>query len=825
MRVQIIWLLGLFVFTGCGGGEEAKSTATGTSAAPVAQDSPAGDEPQVPAADAARPPEPTALASDSALHEQPGEGQPAPSERPEPGAATPAPAATGVGVDGAAAARATGETTDLSYIDSKFVAGVVAHPRQILESKFGKAFVAGVLRPEDYEEAAANLEEAFGVRPESIDQAAVLMTEDTIARSAGIPLDDGAGNAASEVALKLQLKNIALAFHNYHDAYNKFPDANDHVSWRVRILPFLEEAELHQQFDLDQPWDGEQNKKLIAKMPDIFRAPGVDEPGKTSIHVFVGKDAPFDGEVGLRSVIDGTSNTVLVAVAGPDKAVEWTRPGGLKIDKENPIRAFGKIQGDAVPVAMMDGSVTRIPKDADPATVIGMLTHAGGEIVPVDAIRNGARGPDPRQNPTLVVHCNRSIDQQKAVTTLTQGFGEAVEKTGNGQPYFDAGGYAVWFPDDKTLVATQAELLPRLMANRGDDSKLRKMISKHAGADVLACADTAGMPEVFKALLEQAPVPPNVREIVAANLVLDVSSTSHPLALAVVSVSNEQSAAGLFAMLNGSIMMMQQQLNPANAPPEAAAVLEVVQGLLKDTKLVQDGSDLVYRVPKPDDYDKFVTGLDPLFRQLGEAVQGARGAAERMSRMNNMKQIGLAFHNHHDVYNTFGAADGSTGDGGRKSGLSWRVHLLPFMEEAELYSRFKLDEPWDSEHNKALIAEMPEVFKVPGVDEPGKTSIHVIVGKGAPFGDGMTPLRIRDITDGTSNTILAVVAGADTADVWTKPGGLTLNQDDPIRTLGKVGETIIALFADGSVQNISRDVDATVLRRLLMHRDGEPVDF
>ena len=89
----------------------------------------------------------------------------------------------------------------------------------------------------------------------------------------------------------------------------------------------------------------------------------------------------------------------------------------------------------------------------------------------------------------------------------------------------------------------------------------------------------------------------------------------------------------------------------------------------------------------------------------------------------------------------------------------------------------------------------------------------------------MTPLRIRDITDGTSNTILAVVAGADTADVWTKPGGLTLNQDDPIRTLGKVGETIIALFADGSVQNISRDVDATVLRRLLMHRDGEPVDF
>jgi hypothetical protein len=61
---------------------------------------------------------------------------------------------------------------------------------------------------------------------------------------------------------------------------------------------------------------------------------------------------------------------------------------------------------------------------------------------------------------------------------------------------------------------------------------------------------------------------------------------------------------------------------------------------------------------------------------------------------------------------------------------------------------------WDSETNKTLIEKMPDVFKTPGVDESGLTSMHVFMGDNAPFGDGKKPTRIRDITDGTSNTLL-----------------------------------------------------------------------
>ena len=65
---------------------------------------------------------------------------------------------------------------------------------------------------------------------------------------------------------------------------------------------------------------------------------------------------------------------------------------------------------------------------------------------------------------------------------------------------------------------------------------------------------------------------------------------------------------------------------------------------------------------------------------------------------------------------------------GKKTGLSWRVYLLPFVDQAQLYNQFNMDEDWDSPHNKALIEQMPDVFKVEGVDKPGHTSVHVFTG-------------------------------------------------------------------------------------------------
>ena len=128
-----------------------------------------------------------------------------------------------------------------------------------------------------------------------------------------------------------------------------------------------------------------------------------------------------------------------------------------------------------------------------------------------------------------------------------------------------------------------------------------------------------------------------------------------------------------------------------------------------------------------------------LARDAGLPVEDDDPAAEAippnsspLTTKNNLQMIGLAFHNHHDLYSKFPKAGGpAEATDTNKDGLSWRVQLLPYLDEGELYREFHLDEPWDSDHNRTLIERMPAVFAVDGVEEPGKTSIHVFTSQEA----------------------------------------------------------------------------------------------
>src|ERR1700731_3796855 len=100
-----------------------------------------------------------------------------------------------------------------------------------------------------------------------------------------------------------------------------------------------------------------------------------------------------------------------------------------------------------------------------------------------------------------------------------------------------------------------------------------------------------------------------------------------------------------------------------------------------------------------------------LIALLLPAVQSAREAARRAQCTNNLKQIGLAFHNYHSANNAFPRAAITDKQG--KPVLSWRVAILPYIEQQELYKKFKRDEPWDSPHNKALLKEVPTTYVCP----------------------------------------------------------------------------------------------------------------
>ena len=139
--------------------------------------------------------------------------------------------------------------------------------------------------------------------------------------------------------------------------------------------------------------------------------------------------------------------------------------------------------------------------------------------------------------------------------------------------------------------------------------------------------------------------------------------------------------------------------------------------------------------------------------------------------------------------------------------------------------QFKLDEPWDSPHNIELLDEIPDTYK--SLDYQGlgnKTIVLGLSGEGAVFNPDKA-LDFRDITDGTTQTILAIMAGPDKAVPWTQPVDLHCDMVNLAQSLGDVGDSFLALFADGSVQHIRSGTDPKTLVQLFQYNDGEKIDF
>jgi beta-lactamase regulating signal transducer with metallopeptidase domain len=209
------------------------------------------------------------------------------------------------------------------------------------------------------------------------------------------------------------------------------------------------------------------------------------------------------------------------------------------------------------------------------------------------------------------------------------------------------------------------------------------------------------------------------------------------------------------------------------------------------------------------------------------ALQGVKASADHVHAMNSMKQIGIALHNYLDQKGTFPPQAIANAKGTPL--LSWRVAILPYLDQQALFDRFHLDEPWDSPHNKELLKEMPAVFRSPAMpapsDEPGLTRFQALVGGTADHTVINAPdgAKLSDITDGTSNTIVLVEAAGTVP--WTKPDDLSPGQEDEEVGRRTHKQGFLALMADGSVHRIAADLPIPVFHAMFTINGGEVIDW
>jgi hypothetical protein len=457
-----------------------------------------------------------------------------------------------------------------------------------------------------------------------------------------------------------------------------------------------------------------------------------------------------------------------------------------------------------------------------------------------------APGPAALPEFVLVVTTSRPFDRAKMIKGLLP---EGVEaKGGKWQRSVDeAQGAALSVLDDRTFAFGATSAVEKLTVHgRGQAGKLQEGVGLAAGGQSLVAAlqleslsaitHAAPLPEPLSALAEAQTVLVSARLAQESRIDCKVGFADGKEAQAgeqglrfVISLARQQlqtARAEMHALIEGqegNRVGTTQELPRAAAGLLGLGMIELLDEQLQKLPLKRQGETLTLSIEvPPGPYGSVLAWAGFSAGVFLPMVQKVRESGNRMQSTNNLKQIALAMHNYHDVNGRFPAA--AICDKNGKPLLSWRVAILPYVEQDQLYKQFHLDEPWDSEHNKKLLAQMPRIYALPGVSKAGDTRTHyrVFVGPEAVF-EMDKGRRIADITDGTSNTFMA--AEAAEAVPWTKPEGLEYGAEKAMPKLGSFyGGGFNVAFMDGSVHFLKPTMPEATLRALITRSGGEVID-
>ena len=386
------------------------------------------------------------------------------------------------------------------------------------------------------------------------------------------------------------------------------------------------------------------------------------------------------------------------------------------------------------------------------------------------------------------------------------------------------------FIDDQTILISNGPGLHWLLSAKAADSPLRKLLSAADDTPDLQVLTSIEplrpMIAPQMGMLAQQLPPPLVPLTKLPTLVDSLAITLRQLPHGMIETNivatapDEKSAQELEGvvkqMLEAGRTMLLMHLSAganlnADDPDISQAIMQylgrISEKIVAALQPTREGNQLVVKANTM--YGP--AGIGVMTSLLLPAVQAAREAAMRAQSMNNLKAIALALLNYEDVHKTLPAQAKYDSEG--KPLLSWRVGILPYIEEKQLYDQFHLDEPWDSPNNIKLLDKMPAAFKHPKFNKPGMTLYQGVFGKGCAF-EGKEGTKLASFTDGTSKTIVVVETSPAVAVPWTKPEDWEFDEKHPTKDLGGLfaGDLFNVVFADGHVEGIVKSIDPEVFQ-------------
>jgi serine/threonine protein kinase len=674
------------------------------------------------------------------------------------------------------------------------------------------------------------------------------------------------------ISSRQNLQAIGLALHNYHNTYKQFParaisdpEGTPLLSWRVAILPYLGQEALYRKFRLNEPWDSPHNRELLSLMPENYSISGISTPAPYSTFYcgVVGEGASFDPDpkrkITLRDMRDGTQGTLIVAESA--RAVPWTSPEDIDCDARPIAGQLGGAFPEGYHGLMVDGSV-RFFKAAiysDGEALASMVGREEGDVVdlqPYLGFPNDGLVAKPDAD------FQQRLDEQKrqaeATKALAQKVGQVVSSANSLRAlqmamssYESEHGRlppaAIADGNGRPLLSWRVALLPYL-EHRALYDKFRReepWDSPHNLQYLSLMPDvfriegspsSQGPVTYFQVLVgHDTPFPPDYRQI-RSREIDNADGLSHTIAVVEGSLAVpwtkpqdvNLAADEPFPQLGGSLNVGFQTVM------FDGSVRSLVNDIYNEERTLwamsghRDGT--LFRIaPFAKDFTQLPElRVEPDPRMAG-AVASARTAALRSQSNNRLRQIALALHRYHDAHRTYPPP--AICDAQGQPLLSWRVALLPYLDEKLLYKSFQLDEPWDSERNRVLLAHnRPEVYASPTETVGEETYYQLVSGRGTAFdlerrrGERIIGASQRDITDGVRQTLMLVEGGEPVP--WTKPDDFLVSADKPLPKLGGIFlEGFHAAAFDGSVRFILHGHSEAKLRAAFSISDGQSFDL